>query len=101
MMRILRLTFISGPFLLFTTRLSSKNASIMIMLCIPALLLAAMLTIPSILFDSPEQNAYYEFAHAINGDPTRLVILALAGICAVLALAVPATAPQPSTAIRS
>ncbi len=101
MMKILRLTFISGPFLLFTTRLSSKNASIMIMLCIPALLLAAVLTIPSMLFDSPEQNAYYEFAHAIDGDPTRLIILGLAGICAILALAVPATAPKPITAIRS
>jgi hypothetical protein len=73
----------------------------MIMLCVPALLLTAILTIPALLFTSPAQNAYFQFAHTINSDPTRLIVLALTGLCAVLALAVPAAAPMPFTAIRS
>ena len=101
MTRLLRMTFISGPILLFTSRLSVKSASIMIMLCVPTLLLTAVLTIPPLLFTSPDQNAYFQFAHTINSDPTRLLVLALAGICTVLALAIPASAPGPFTAIRS
>jgi hypothetical protein len=101
LVRLLRITFMSGPFLLFTERLSLKHAWIMIMLCVPALLLTAVLVIPPLLFTSPEQNAYFQFAKVINSDPTRLLVLALAGVCAVVALAVPATAPKPFTAIRS
>lgn len=91
----------SGPFLLLTSRLSVKSAAIMILLCAPALLLTAVLTVPAMLFTSPEQNAYFQFAQAINADPTRLVVLALAAVCTVVALAVPATAPNEFTAVRS
>lgn len=100
-MRLFRITFISGPFLLFTSRLSVKTASMMMILCAPALLLTAVLTVPALLFTSPEQNAYFQFAGAINADPTRLIILALTAVCTVVALAVPATAPNKFTAIRS
>ena len=73
----------------------------MIMLCAPALLLTALLTVPAMLFTSPEQNAYFQFAHEINADPTRLIVLALTAVCTMIALAVPATAPNPFTAVRS
>ena len=98
--RLMRLTFMSGPWILFTSRLSKKSASIMILLCLPALLFSAMLTIPAMLFQSPEQHSYYQFAQSLDQDPIRWVILAVTGICAVISLAVPATAPKPMMAIR-
>ncbi|NQX01007.1 hypothetical protein HQ447_10130 [bacterium] len=99
-LRILRLTFISGPFLLFTSRLSGKNASIMIMLCTPALLLWALLTIPPLLFTSPDQHAYFQFANVLDHDPMRLITLGLATLCSLVALAIPATSARPYTAVR-
>ena len=98
--RMLRLTFISGPRLLLTTRLSAKNASLMILLCAPALLFCSMLIIPALLFQSPQQQAYFYFAQMLNHDPIRWVILAFAGVFAVMALAVPAMIPKPITAVR-
>ncbi len=97
---LLKLTFVSGPYLLLTSRLSAKSASMMILLCAPALLLTAMLTIPALLFPSPQQQAYFYFAQMINQDPTRWVILAFAAVCSILALAVPATDSKSSMAAR-
>ena len=98
--RLLRLTLISGPWLLLTSRLSRKNASLMILLCAPALLFCSLLTIPALIFPSPQQEAYFYFAQVLNQDPIRWAILALTGICLITALAVPALAPKPYTAIR-
>ncbi len=98
--RLLRLTFISGPRLLLTSRLSKKNASLMILLCVPALLFCSMLIVPALIFQSPQQQAYFYFAQILNQDPIRWIILAFTGICTMTALAVPAMAPVPFTAIR-
>ncbi len=98
--RLLHLTFICGPRLLLTTQLSAKNASLMILLCAPALLFCSMLIIPAMIFQSPQQQAYFYFAQILNQDPIRWVILAFAGVCAVMALAVPAMVPKPFTAVR-
>lgn len=100
-MRLLRITFISGPFLLFTSRLSIKHAAMMMMLCAPALILVSFLTIPTLLFSSPEQHAYYEFANILTKDPAQWFILPFVALCSMIALAVPATAPKPFTAVRS
>lgn len=98
--RLLRLTFICGPRLLLTTQLSAKNASLMILLCAPALLFCSMLIIPAMIFQSPQQQAYFYFAQILNQDPIRWVILAFAGVCAIMALAVPAMIPKAVTAVR-
>lgn len=90
-----RLTFISGPKLLVTSRISGKCAALMLMLCTPSLLFWSVLTIPAFLFQSPQQNSYYYFSMVLNQDPGRWFVLLLAGTCAVLSLAIPATQPTP------
>ena len=95
--RLLRLTFISGPRLLLTSRLSAKSASMMIMLSAPAVLFCGMLVIPALLFPSPQQQAYYYFSRVLEHDPSRWIPIALASICTVIALAIPALAPKPFT----
>jgi hypothetical protein len=96
--RALRITFISGPRLLFTGQLSIKSAFFMVMLCTPALFLWALLVIPPFLFPFPEHNAYFEFAQIVTGDPAQLLLLPLAAACFLLALAIPATISRPAEA---
>ncbi|MEO7097886.1 MAG: hypothetical protein ABI162_00895 [Luteolibacter sp.] len=98
--RLLRLAFITGPRLLLTSRISAKSASMMIMLSAPALILCGMLTIPALLFPSPQQQAYFYFSQILDHDPSRWIPLALASICTVIAMAVPALTSQPHTAVR-
>ena len=93
--RLLRLTLISGPMVLFTSRISGKCAAIMMMMCAPSLLCCSILTIPALLFQSPQQNAYFHFSKVLEQDPIRWLALLLAGTCAILSLIVPATMPAP------
>ena len=86
---------IEGPRLLLTSRISVKCATMMTALCMPALLCWATLTIPALIFQSPQQHAYYYFSKILNEDPTRWFVLLLAGICAIFSLAVPAALPAP------
>ena len=91
----LMLTFFQGPKQLLTSRISPKCAAIMAAMCAPSLLFCSLLTIPAMIFQSPYQNAYFQFSHVLEGDSTRWIVLFLAGICAIMSLAVPATMPAP------
>jgi len=84
------LMFLLGPRNLLTSRISVKSAAMMMAMCAPSLLFCALLTIPSLIFHSPQQEAYYYFARLVNEDPVRWIALALAALCSVLSLAVPA-----------
>jgi hypothetical protein len=98
--RYLRLMFFSGPKLLLTSRISGKCALIMMIMCMPALLFSFILTVPGMVFQSPYQHAYFYFSQVINEDPTRWIVLLLAGVCALMSLAVPATLTEPKAPIR-
>ena len=98
--RLLRLTLISGPWLLLTSRLSKKSATLMMLLCAPALLFVGLLTVPALIFQSPQQQAYYYFGQILNQDPVSLLSLVLTGFCTLTALAIPAMVPKQVTAIR-
>jgi len=89
-MRHLRLIFITGPKLLFTTKISGKCAFIMMLMTAPSLLCCVMLTMPGIIFQSPQQQAYFYFSKMLENDPARWIVLMLAGICTLISLAVPA-----------
>lgn len=91
----LKLTFVSGPKRLLTSRISTKCAAAMVAMCSPSLLFCALLTIPTMIFQSPEQNAYFHFARVVENDPTRWAVLLVSGLCAIMSLAVPATMPEP------
>jgi hypothetical protein len=81
---------IQGPKLLLTTGISIKCAGMMMALSAPSLLVFSILTVPAILFQSPQQQAYFHFARILNEDPMRWLAFGLAGVCSLLALAVPA-----------
>jgi len=96
--RYLRLTFIHGPKQLLTSRISVKCAAVIVAMCSPSLLFCGMLTIPAMIFQSPHQNAYFQFARVLERDPSRWIVLILVGICALMSLAIPATMPKPREA---
>lgn len=92
---LLKLVFISGPWVLLTSQISVKCATVMMIMCAPALFFSAMLTVPALVFKSPQQNAYYHFARVLEEDPTRWIALLLTGLCVLLSLALPATMAKP------
>jgi hypothetical protein len=94
----LRSIFFHGPKQLITSRISAKCAGFMAALCAPSLLCSFLLTIPALLFRSPEQHAYFYFSQMINEDPTKWLVVVLATACAFLSLAVPAFMPPPRMA---
>ena len=96
--QFLKWTFFSGPRQLLTSRISVKCAAMMMAMCAPSLLCCALLVLPAVLFQSPQQHAYFQFARELNEDPTRWLVLGFAGICALLSLALPAAIPDEDTA---
>jgi len=98
--RYLRLTFISGPKILLTSRISGKCAFIMAMMCLPSLMFCALFTIPALIFRSPFQQVFFYFSMELDKDPDRWLVLCLAGLCTLLSLAIPATLREAKTPIR-
>jgi hypothetical protein len=92
----LRLVFLCGPKQLLTSRISAKCATVMALMCAPSLLFCSLLTLPAMIFQSPYQNAYFQFSKTLESDPTCWIVLVLTGICAILSLAIPATMPEPA-----
>ncbi|MCX6877962.1 MAG: hypothetical protein NTW21_29725 [Verrucomicrobia bacterium] len=95
LMSLLRLIFFSGPKVLVSSQISVKCAVAMVTMCAPALLFCALLTLPALIFQSPQQHAYFYFAKVLDEDPTRWFVLFLSGICVILSLALPATMSAP------
>jgi hypothetical protein len=84
-----------GPQRLLTSRISRKCAALMVFLCSPSLLFAAALTIPALLFQSPNQQAYFYFGQLIQREPMNWLVMPLVAACALSALIMPAALPEP------
>lgn len=97
LIRFLKMLCFTGPRQLLTSRISGKCAAAMVAMCTPSLLCSAILTIPAMLFQSPQQHAYFYFSRGLEGDPIRWVAMILAALCAILSLAMPAAMPAPKT----
>jgi hypothetical protein len=93
--RFFRLALIVGPKVLLTSRISFKCAVFMTLLCLPAMLFSLLMTIPALIFNSPQQQAYFYFAKVVEQDPVQWIAMLLTGFCALIALTVPATTAPP------
>jgi hypothetical protein len=87
-----------GPQRLLTSRISGKCAALMVFLCSPSLLFAAALTLPALLFQSPNQQAYFYFGQLIQREPANWLIMPIVAACALSALIMPAALPEPRMA---
>lgn len=89
----LKLTFWSGPRLMFTSRLSLRNAAFMIAAAIPAIVCTTAMTVPALVYSSPDANTYFYFGRILQSDPVSWIPMGIAAICSFLALAVPTERP--------
>lgn len=89
----LKLTFWSGPRLLFTSRLSLRTAGFMIAAAVPAIVCSTVMTVPALVYSTPESNAYFYFGRIMQTDPVSWIPLGVASFCSILALAVPTSRP--------
>ncbi len=95
-----RLTFVDGPRQLFTSRLNLRSATLTIFLCVPALLLFVSMNVPTLLFSSPDQEAYFYFARSLSQDLSGTLPIILSAICVFFAMALPATRTNPFAMMR-
>ncbi len=87
------------PRKVFSARLSSRSASFIMLLCLPALALFLAMTVPPIIFPSVENEAYFYFARSFSQDLSSGYILALAVLCMFVAPALPAASADSHQAI--
>lgn len=87
--RVLRALF-SGPRQLVTTGLSDKSAALMILLCIPILLVVAMITLPGFILDERYNEAYGFIARNLSHDLGNSIILSAVAGLSLMSFMVPA-----------
>ena len=81
--------FIDGPRLLLKGKFSRRAAGFMIAAAIPAIAATLFLTLPELLFPTPQHNAFFYFSKSVNGDITSLVPLGLGLISSIFSLRLP------------
>jgi hypothetical protein len=84
------LRFLSGPGRLITAQFNARNAIFMVALCLPALFMTGLLTLPAFLFNTPQHNEYFEFAKQLDQGGGRWFAMSLSACCSFLCFAIPA-----------
>ena len=80
---------LSGPVRLVTARFTRRNAFYLVMLSLPALAVTILLTLPGILFNTPEQNEYFQFAQVLDQGGERWLAMGLSACCSFLCFVIP------------
>lgn len=57
---------LTGSARLLSARFTRRNAVCLLALSVPALLVTLLLTLPALLFTTPQHNEYFEFAKQLN-----------------------------------
>ena len=80
---------------LMNAKLSHRNSSYIMLLCIPAIVLVISTTVPTMIFQSPQQGAYFYFARTLSLDLSSGYILGLSVLCMFVAFVLPAVDQDP------
>jgi hypothetical protein len=80
----------TGPIRLFKAQFTSRNAVCLVALSVPALLVTLLLTLPALLFTTPQHYEYFEFAQQLDQGGERWLALGLSACCSLFAFAIPA-----------
>jgi hypothetical protein len=81
--------FIDGPRLLLKGKYSRRAAGFMIVAAVPALAAVMFLTLPALLFPTPQHNAFFYFGKGVTSDVASYVPLALGLISSIFSLRLP------------
>ncbi len=81
--------FIDGPRLLLKGKFSRRAAAFMVVAAIPAIAAVLFLTLPGLLFPTPQHNAFFYFGKSVTSDVVSYVPLALGLISSIFSLRFP------------
>lgn len=81
--------FIDGPKLLVKGKFSRRAAMFMAVAAFPAIAAALFLTLPGILFPTPQHNQFFHFAKMINGDVATLIPVTIGVLSSIFCLRLP------------
>jgi len=81
--------FITGPKLLLKGKFTRRTAVFIGIAAIPAIAVALFLTVPGILFPTPQHNQFFHFAKVISGDTATLVPVAIGILSSICCLRLP------------
>jgi hypothetical protein len=86
----LALRLLTSPIRLVKAQFTRRNAVCLVALSVPALLVTLLLTLPALLFNTPQHNEYFEFAKELNQGCDRWLAVGLSACCSLFAFAIPA-----------
>lgn len=81
--------FVEGPKLLMKGAFSRRAAGFMIASATPAILTGLFLTVPGLLFYTPEHNAYFHFARILEGESPSIIPVILGTISSIFSFRFP------------
>ena len=81
--------FIDGPRLLLKGKFSRRAAAFMIVAAIPAIAAVLFLTVPALLFPTPQHNAFFYFGKSVTSDVASYVPLAIGLLSTIFSLRLP------------
>jgi hypothetical protein len=82
-------TFLRSPFRLLRVRLEGRTVGFMLAGLLPLFGAAILIAVPGLLFDRPEQRAYFFFADILRSDAASLLPVLLGVLSLVVALRFP------------
>lgn len=80
---------VRGPRLVLTGRFSRRAAGFMIASALPSILGALFLTVPGLLFHTPEHQAFFHFAKTLESDATSMLPVILGGLSSICSFRFP------------
>ncbi len=81
--------FINGPKLLLKGEFSRRAGIFMVIAAIPAIAVALFLTLPGMLFPTPQHNQFFHFANVISRDAITMVPVAIGVLSTIFCLRLP------------
>lgn len=81
--------FVEGPVRILKGHFSRRAAGFMIAGAMPAILTGLFLTIPGLLFQTPQHHAFFYFAKIVEGDPASILPVLLGTVSALFSFRFP------------
>jgi hypothetical protein len=81
--------FIDGPKLLLQGRFSAREGAFMAVAALPAIIATLFLTLPGLVFDSPDHHAFFHFARNLQQEAVSALPLVLGALCSLFSLRFP------------
>ena len=81
--------FIDGPRLLLKGKFSRRAAVFLTIGAMPALMGAAYVILPDVLFPTPQHNAFFHFARTVSSDVASLIPLGIGVIASLFSFRLP------------